>query len=419
MFPKFKKNNKSVYLDYAATTPLDKQVQKTMAPFWSDEFGNPSSLYRQGREARKAVESARQSIARLINASPSEIIFTAGGTESVNLAIFGSMKIVKGAPLGQPSHIIVSAIEHPAILSSVQALQNQGAEVTLAEVDNHGFVNVQKLFQAVNLQTGIISIMYANNEIGSIQPIGEIGRRLSQVNKERERQGFSRILFHTDACQAAGALDLNVNKLGVDLMTVNGSKIYGPKQTGFLYVRTGTKLNPLIFGGGQERGLRSGTENVPGIVGLAEAFRLAQKNRAKENGRLAKLRDYFIREILKQIPNVSVNGPEPMLLKGAKSKTGTLSRLPNNINLSFSGIEGESLLLYLDSYGISVSTGSACSSANMEPSHVLQAIGRSQAEIFGSIRLTLGKFTVKKDLDYVLKVLPPVVAELRKITKDV
>ena len=375
-----------IYLDHAATTPLDPMVKKAMEPFWNQKFGNPSSLYKQGREAKLAVEESRKTIADLIGARPQEIIFTAGGTESINLAIFGVAKQY------QKVHVITTKIEHHAVLRSCEALQGWGKDVTYLNVDGEGFIKLDELKKAIKPHTVLVSVMYANNEVGTIEPIEQISKLLRQINIERAKKKLSRILFHTDACQAAGALDINVNRLGVDLMTINGSKIYGPKQVGILYVRAGIKLEPIIYGGGQEQDLRSGTENVPGIVGLAKALELAEKNKVKENFRLQKLRDYFIKKM--------VSGT---ILNGAVDR-----RLPNNINICFNGIEGEALMLYLDAYNIAVSTGSACATSLTDPSHVLLAMGKTSQQAQSSIRVTLGKSTTKKQLDYVLKVLPEV-----------
>lgn len=411
MFPKIKPPKKRIYLDHAATTPLDPSVEKVMRPFWQIHFGNPSSLYKEGREAKAAIDQARKTIADLIDARPNEIIFTAGGTESVNLAIFGAARNHKVGK--RPPHLITSKIEHHAVLKSFEALEGEGYKASYIDVDKQGFINLDKLKAAVRPETILISVMYANNEIGTVEPIMEMGKWLKAENAKRQAQNLSRILFHTDACQAAGALDINVNYLGVDLLTANGSKIYGPKQSGFLYIRSGIAIKPLIYGGGQERNLRSGTENVPGIVGLAEAFRLAQKNRLKENKRLRALRDYFINQIFKKIPEVILNGPDERKLKVGD----TPLRLPNNINISIPGVEGEALILYLDSYGISASTGSACSSVSQDPSHVIEALGREKKFVDSSIRFALGKQTRKKDIEYVLKILSGLIIEFRKVSR--
>ncbi len=405
---------KTIYLDHAATTPVDPEVKAAMEPFFNDKFGNPSSLYKKGREANDAVEKSRAVVADLIGARPSEIIFTAGGTESVNLAIFGVARLHK------KTHLITSATEHHCVINSFAALAGEGYKTTLVRVDKEGFVNLDQLKKSVRLETVLISIMYANNEIGTIAPIAEIGRWLKAENNRRIKNNLQRIIFHTDACQAAGFLDLDVNRLGVDLMSVNGSKIYGPKQTGFLYVRSGVKLKPLIYGGGQENGLRSGTQNVTGIVGLAKALELASKKKQKENLRLFKLSGRLISEISKQIPDAILNGPT--LNQGDKNRGRDfylpLFRLPNNVNFSFKNTEGESLMFYLDSYGINSSTASACSTGQLDPSHVLLAIGHSKKLAKSSIRFTLGKSTQKRDIDYLLKILPALVRGLRK-TKQI
>jgi cysteine desulfurase len=402
MFPRLHRPKKNIYLDFAATTPVDAEVVKAMAPFWSKYFGNPSSLYKQGREAREAIEESRKTIAHIIGARPQEIIFTAGGTESCNLAVFGVARNNKNS-LKKKYHLITSSIEHYCVLNSFQALIGEGYKTSIINVDDRGFVKLNKLKAAVKPETLLISIMLANNEIGTIEPVMEIGKWLKNINAEREQKGLTKILLHTDACQAAGFLDLNVGALGVDLMSVNGSKIYGPKQTGFLFVRNGLNLKPMVYGGGQERGLRSGTENVPGIVGLAKAMEIAAAGTKLGNLEIGKLQKYFISKLIK-IPGVKLNGPEA---DGQK-------RLVNNINITVQGVEGEALMLYLDSYGIAVSTGSACSTGSSDPSHVLLAIGCSENDSRGSIRLTLGKTTTKSELDYVLKILPPVIGELKK-----
>ncbi len=415
MLPNIKPSKKVIYLDHAATTPLDPRVKKTMEPFWSEYFGNPSSLYKKGREGTNAISAARKTIAQIINASSNEIIFTAGGSESINLAILGVARQYRLAHK-EGGHIIASAIEHHAVLHCLDALKQEGFEFSLVDVDENGFIDQKKLKDAVRSDTILISVMYANNEIGTIEPIAEIGKWLRQTNELRIKNNESRIIFHADSCQAAGALDLNVEKLGVDLLSANGSKIYGPKQTGFLYVKSGVKLRPLIFGGGQEKNLRSGTENVPGIVGLAEALRIAQKDKAKENKRLIKLRDYFIDQLFKKVPKIVLNGPSISAAADSEGRPDQITRLPNNVNISILDIEGEALLLYLDSYNIAMSTGSACTSTSLDPSHVILAIGRPYEYAHGSMRFTLGKDTTKTDIDYVMKVLPSIVQELRRIS---
>ncbi len=411
------KFKKSVYLDHAATTPIDPRVKKVMAPFESEKFGNPSSLHSHGKQAKEALENSRNTIAKIIGAKPTEIIFTAGGTESVNLAIFGVAKMNtdrKSDKHGLP-HLVASIIEHHCVLHSFSNLVGEGYATSIVEVDKFGRIDQSRLKASVRPETILISVMYANNEIGTLQPIAEIGKWLKALNAERQKTNLPRIFFHTDACQAAGYVDLNVDKLGVDLMSVNGSKIYGPKQTGFLYVRTGVPLAPLVHGGGQERGLRSGTENVAGVVGLAKALELAQAGRIKENNRLLKLQDYLTTQIIKTIPNVLLNGAGNQKLKVVTSNKYIFSKLPNNINVTFKKTEGEALMFYLDSYGFSVSTSSACSADITEASHVLLAIGRTREEAKSSIRFSLGKSTTLIGIKNLMKVLPKLVRDLRKV----
>jgi|SRR3989344_43955 len=393
---------KLIYLDHAATTPLSLEVKTAMEPFWSENFGNPSSIYQLGIRAKSALSQARQKIAKILGAKETEIIFTAGGTESANLAILGLSRAIQKT-LKKPGHIITTKIEHPAVLNAVLALKKEGFAISVLPVDKHGLVSLEKIKKTVKPETFLISVMYANNEIGTIEPIIEIGKLLKKINQKRKADGLSRIYFHTDACQAAGYLDIKVDKLGVDLLTFNGSKIYGPKGSAVLYIRNGVSLKPLIFGGGQENGLRSGTENVPAYIGLAKALELVQKNKNEEIQRLNKLSQKLIDGILKSISKTFLNG-HPQ------------KRLPNNVNITILDIEGEALLLYLDHYGICASTGSACHSQNLQPSHVLQAIGLPREIIHGSLRLTLGQKTTNKDIDYVLKVLPDIVKKLRELS---
>ncbi len=369
-----------IYLDHASTTPVDKRVVKAMQPYFDKIYANPSSIHDPGQKARAAVERARATIAKLLHVTPKEIIFTSGGTESNNLALQG-FALAKGK-----GHIITSQIEHPSVLETCKHLEKNGFAVTYLPPDKWGLISAQKVEKAIRKDTILISVMYANNEIGTIQPIAEIGRIASTRN----------IPFHTDACQA-GSLNLNVNSLNVDLMTLNGSKIYGPKGVGILYRRKNVPLLPLHYGGGQEFGLRSGTENVSGIVGLVMALQLIQHG--QENRKLTSLRDYFIRKAMKTIPDVTLNGH-------------ARQRLPNNLNLSFAGVEAEAVLRYLNQKKIYVSTGSACSAQEITVSHVLNAIGAKEAR--GSIRFTLGRGTTKKELDLVIKVLREIIADLRK-----
>ena len=411
---------KRIYLDHAATTYLDKRVKAVMEPYWSKNFGNASAIYKEGRDAKNALEKSRKTIADLIRARAEEITFTSGGTEGNNLAIFGVInsyevqlrKILTKLNFVKP-HIITSNIEHHSVLHPIEELEKRGIiEATYIKVEKNGVVNPKDIAEALKPNTVLVSIMYANNEIGTIQPISEIAkiirdfrnRQLQTTNyKLQTNEKMAMPFFHTDACQAGEYLVMNVQKLGCDLMTVNGSKIYGSKGIGFLYVKKGIKLKPFMYGGGQEAGLRSGTENIPAIAGLAEAFKIARASSLKESERLTKLRDYFIKSVLEKIPNVILNGdPE--------------KRLPNNANVSILNVEGESMVLYLDEKGISCSTGSACASGELEPSHVIMALGRRYEYAHGSLRFSLGRRTTKKDLDYVLKVLPPIVAKLRQMS---
>ena len=377
------------YYDYAATTPCDPRVLKKMEPYFTLDFGNPSSIHQYGQIAKNAVDNARVDIAKILGCSPEEIYFTSGGTESDNIAILGTAR----ANAHKGKHIITTKIEHHAVLHPCEQLEKEGFEVTYANVDKDGIINPDEVKKVIRKDTILVSIMYANNEIGTIQPIWKIGRYCKNKG----------IPFHTDACQAAGTLEMNVDKLIVDLMTLNGGKIYGPKGIGILYIRKHTNIWPITYGGEQEKRLRPGTENVPGIVGLAEALKLAQKDREKENKRLTELRDMLIKGIIKKIPKVKLNGhPE--------------KRLPNNVNVSILDIEGEAMLLRLDMLGIAASSGSACTSGSLDPSHVILALGHGYEVAHGSIRFTLGKQTKKEDIDYVLKVLPKVVSDLRKIS---
>jgi len=385
---------RKIYLDYAATTYIDPIVLDKMLPFLKGNFGNPSSLYSIGRQAKMGIEYARVSVAKILGASSQEVIFTGSGTESDNLAIFGVAKFYQN----KGKHIIVSKIEHKAVLEAAKKLEKEGFEIIYLDVDSKGLVNLLELKKSLRSDTILVSVMYANNEIGTIQPIAKISEIIREFRKENLLP-----LFHTDACQAAGALTLNVKKLGVDLLTINGSKIYGPKGVGCLYKAKDIKLDPIIVGGGQENNLRAGTENVALIAGFGEALKLAEKLRLRESRRLKKLRDYLIKRILKIIPHSQLNGhPE--------------KRLSNNINISIASIEGEALVLMLDKYGVFASTGSACASHDLNPSHVLLAMGLAPELAHGSLRLTLGRKTTKMDLDYVMKILPEIIYKLRKIS---
>ena len=399
-----KKSPKLIYLDHAATTPTDVRVVSAMKPFWSDNFGNPSSLYSKGREAKKALEGARKKISTLLSAKPEEIIFTAGGTESINMAILG---VVHGTDA--PPHIITTTIEHHSVLRVCEMLEKEGAQVTYVPVDESGFVSEKDIFSAIQKNTVLITVMYANNEVGTIEPIQKIANGLKKINAERLIKKLPKILFHTDACQVSAFLDLDVQKLHVDLLSINASKIYGPKQIGLLYIRKGINIHPFVFGGGQEQNLRSGTENVPAIVGFAEALQLVTNHKTKERTRLRDLRNYFITKLVEKIPTAEINGPNIQ-----SDREAAPTRLANNINISFPNIDGEALMLYLDAYNVCVSTGSACAETSNDPSHVLLALGKTKEQAKSAIRITLGNSTTKKELDYVLNILPILVQKLSK-----
>jgi cysteine desulfurase len=385
------KKNKRIYLDHSAATPVDRRVLLAMQKTTKEVFGNPSSIHKEGVLAKREVESARKEIAEIIGAQPDELIFPSGGTEANNLAIFG---VIPHWDIGCPN-VVVSSIEHPSVLECVRELEKHGVEVTFLPVGSDGIVSVKDVAEAIKENTVLVSIMYANNEIGTIQPIAEIAKVI--------RRSKSKSLFHTDACQATNYLDMNVLRLGVDLMTFNASKIYGPKGVGALYVKRGIKLSPIIFGGGQEKGMRSGTENTAGIRGFAEAMKIAEKMKEKESARLMKLRDFFIKEVLKKIPNAVLNGDPTQ-------------RLPNNINFSFLDLDGEEIVIGLDARGIAVSTGSACANISVDGkvSHVLLAIGNNQNFARGGVRFTLGRETTKEDIERIIKELSLVVKNLYK-----
>jgi cysteine desulfurase len=380
---------KRVYLDYAATTPIHPEVVKEMLPFLTDSFGNPSSVYSFGKEARTAVDEARNKVAVLIGAQADEIVFTGSGSEADNLAIKG----VALANRSRGNHIITSCIEHHAVLEACKFLEEENFRISYLPVDTLGRVSISQLKEAVTGQTILISIMHANNEIGTIQPISEIGRLAREDG----------IYFHTDAVQTLGHLPVNVNDLKVDLLSASAHKFYGPKGVGFLYLRKGTRLTPLIHGGEQEKGRRASTENVAGIVGLGKAVELAGREIEQEAVRLTALRQRLISGLLASLGNVHLNGdPE--------------ARLPNNVNIRLAYLDGENLVLNLDREGICISTRSACSSNSQTSSHVLQAIGLQPEEAYGSVRLTLGKWTTEEDIERVLAVMPQTVARLREMS---
>lgn len=393
---------RKIYLDYAATTPTDPRVLKAMEPFFDQKFGNPSSIHSFGQEAKKAIDEARNQVAHLINALPEEIVFTSGGTEADNFAIKG----VAYAFQKFGHHIITSQIEHHAVLNPCKFLEKQGFKVTYLPVDKDGLVNPEDVKKALTDQTILVSIMQANNEIGVIQPIAEIAKIINERRASSIQNRESNIqhpVFHTDAVQTVGHISTDVNELGVDLLSISAHKLYGPKGVGALYIKKGIKLEPLLHGGEQERKRRASTENVAGIVGFGVACQLAEKELIGEAKRLTKLRDYLINQILRKIKKSRLNGHPSQ-------------RLPNNVNVSIESVEGESMLISLDMAGVAVSTGSACSSGTLEPSHVLLALGLSPERAHSSLRFTLGRETTKKDLDYTVEQLVKIVERLRKIS---
>lgn len=380
---------KRIYLDYAATTPTRPEVVEAMLPYFTEGFGNPSSIYSFGQEAKAAVEQARTKVAKLIGAREEEVVFTSGGTEADNAALVG----VALANESKGNHIITSAIEHHAVLETCEFLEKRGFTATHLPVDKYGLVDPDDVKKAITNKTILISVMHANNEVGTIEPIAEIGKIAREAG----------VYFHTDAVQTVGHIPVDVNKLGVDLLSISAHKLYGPKGVGALYIRRGTRLAPFIHGGGQEKQRRSGTENVPGIVGLGWAAELAGQELNEEAERLAALRDRLIKGLLERIDHIRLNG-------------NPTDRLPNNVNISVDYVEGESMLLNMDLAGICVSTGSACSSAGGEPSHVLTACGLLPEQAHGSLRMTLGKWTEEQHIERVLEVLPGIVAKLRAMS---
>lgn len=388
---------RNVYLDHAATTPLDPRVLEAMLPYLEEKFGNPSSFHSVGKTVKDALDEARENMASILHVRADELVFTSGGTESDNLAILGYCR----ANQSHGKHLIVSAFEHHAVLEAAMHLEKkEGFEVTYLLPDHDGLITVDQVLSAIRPDTILVSIMYANNEIGAIQPIAEIGNALQKCKIQTTK---CKIVFHTDACQATGFLDLDAEKLHVDMMTFNGSKMYGPKGVGALYVRRGLKLQPLQFGGTQEKSLRPGTENVAGIIGMAKALELAQSDRENESQRLSVLRDTLIAGIRERVPKVRLNGH-------------ATKRLPNNVNISFMDIEGEAFILYLDAAGIYASTGSACTSTTLDPSHVILSLGLPYEVAHGSVRFSLGHATTMQDIEYVLDTIPPLVEKLRALS---
>jgi len=380
---------RQVYLDYSATTPVKEEVMQDMIPYFTTMYGNPSSLYTIGAASREAIDKARVQVAELINAQEKEIFFTSGGTEADNWAVFGIADSLKN----KGNHIITTKIEHHAMLHSGEYLEKHGYEVTYLDVDADGIVHPEELERAITDKTILISIMFVNNEVGTVEPIKE----LAAVAKKHG------IIFHTDAVQALGNVPIDVKELGVDLLSMSAHKIYGPKGVGALYIKKGIKLSNYMFGGAQESKKRAGTENLPGIVGFGKAAELARINLDEHIKKVSELRDYFIDQVMKRIDHVTLNGSKE-------------HRHPGNANLTFEFIEGEAMLLYLDMKGIAVSTGSACSSASLVPSHVLSALGIPVEKIHGSLRFTVGEPTTKEDLDYVVDNLVEVVNKLRSIS---
>ncbi|MEA5023280.1 Cysteine desulfurase IscS [bioreactor metagenome] len=380
-----------VYLDHSATTPVDPEVAKLMMTYYTEKYGNPSSVHSFGRDAKAALENARESVAKLLGAQPTEITFTSGGTEADNLAIFGVVE----AQSKKGKHIITSAVEHHGVLEACEFLEKNGYELTIVPVDEEGLIAVEDVAKAIRPDTILITIMHANNEVGTIQPIAEIGKLARDKG----------IVFHVDAVQSFGKIPIDVVAMNVDLMTVSSHKIYGPKGVGALYIRKGIRIIPRIYGGGQEKKRRSGTENTPGIIGFGKACELAAQRMEEEAVREAKLRDKLLRGIVEKIDYVKLNGPQ-----------GGEKRLPGNLNVSIQFIEGEALLLSLDMMGIAASSGSACTSGSLDPSHVLLAMGLSHEIAHGSLRFSFGAQNTEEDVDYVLEQLPKIVERLRMMS---
>ena len=373
-----------IYLDNAASTPVNEQVLQEMIPFLKENFGNPSSIHKLGRISFKAIQNARKQIASLINAEPEEILLTSGGTESNNTVLFGIAKMNRG------NHLVTSSIEHEAILEPCKELENKGFKITYVDVDDTGLINPQDIKKSITKDTSLVSIMFANNEVGTVQPIQEI----SKICHEHD------ILFHTDAVQAVGKLELDVKALGIDFLSFSSHKINGPKGVGALYIKKGIEINPFIYGGGQENGLRSGTENVANIVGFGKACQLSKDNLKQNISHMRNLRNKLINKVIDEIPHVNVNGNQE-------------HRIPNNAHFTFLGVNGEDLIIKLDENGVAASTGSACSVKVQKESHVLKAMGFSHEKITGSLRLSLGVSTTDSDIEKTVEILKKVVKELR------
>ena len=382
------------YLDHAGTTPTSPEVVEAMLPYFGHLYGNPSSVHTVGQEARHALDDSRESVASVLNCRTREIVFTSGGTESDNAAIHGAATALRETG----SHVITSSVEHHAVLHACQFLENVGFDVTYLPVDGDGIVSAESVYNSINEDTTLVTLMYANNEIGAINPITEIAKAVKMRSQELHRT----IVMHTDAVQAAGFLSLDVRELGVDMLSLSGHKFYGPKGSGVLFLKRGTPFLPLIVGGGQERESRSGTENIAAIVGLATALKTANDSRNSNSEHCMSLRDEIIRRVTTDIPSVSLNG-------------GNTNRLPNNVNFAFEGVEGESILLGLDMAGIAASSGSACSSGSLEPSHVLLALGQTAELARSSLRITLGKDNTHEEIDYLISTLSDLVGNLREL----
>lgn len=394
-----------IYLDYAATTPVDPAVFAAMKPYFSQKFGNPMSIHSFGQTAQKAVDKARSQVSEFFRCQSHEIIFTSGATESNNLAIKGVIKSYYSKFTKKP-HIITTAFEHHCVLNSCRALEKEKlAEVTYIKPDKNGLIRIGDIKKSMQPNTILISVMYVNNEIGTVQPIAEIGKLVKNINSQKPDSAY-KILFHTDATQAVNYFDCNVEKLGVDLLSMSAHKIYGPKGVGALYFKKSTPVKKIQDGGDQEYKMRAGTHNVPGIVGLGEALKLVTRNAKRETQKIEKLRNYLIKRILKEVSGSHLNGSRE-------------KRSPANANFRFNNVEGEGLILSLDMEGIAGSTGSACSSGALTPSHVLLSLGLRPEQVHGSLRLTLGKYTTKKEIDFTVSKVRETVIRLRKISGDV
>jgi len=390
-----------IYLDYAATTPLDKKVFKAMEPYFSEKYGNPSSIHSFGQETQAAIDKARDQVVKFLNCKPSEIVFTGSASESDNMAIRGLLKALKRRKReGEKVHIVTSSIEHKAVLETCHDLEKDGVKISYVPVGRDGIVNLDDLKAEITPETDLVSIMYVNNETGIIQPIKKIGNLLEEMNKTKEH----RIFFHIDAVQAANWLSCDTQDLKVDLLTLSGHKIYGPKGVGVLYIKQGTPISSIITGGDQEWGLRAGTENIANIAGMGAAIEQIKSQKSKIKS-IIKLRDKLVKGVLGKIPDSKLNGPR-------KDE----DRAPHIANFSFRGIEGEALVMTLDREGVAASTGSACTSRALLPSHVLMAMGLEELEAHSSLRMSLGKYTTEKEINYFLKILPKVVERLRKIS---